>query len=227
LTAADVQAVYDAIVEYVVGRPRTHIKSKYLDVDKRDDAIGRAIGELVDTEDCPLDISTWSEPNGGRSNTWRVERRVATDGGQTTVCPDCDSAGIQRWGSDHTDGGRVYYCHDCDARFDDPATRAREHPPGIPKGTMARTLSETDSDDLVTDGGLTYLSPQRAVIQALDAHGDEAPVGGLLDALLQESAFGVGALCEAIHELHASGEIYQPEPDSAVVRFTDRDGGDA
>jgi len=85
-----------------------------------------------------------------------AERAVATDGGETTVCPTCDSAEIRVESAstiNHDSPLPRYACHECGARFDEPATRERTSQTAPNAGTAAAALHEMDPDDLVTDGG--------------------------------------------------------------------------
>lgn len=77
---------------------------------------------------------------------------VAEDGREIYCCPneECESARFNIRTTAENNGPR-YFCRDCRLRFDEPAQRRTQHH-GSRVG-MAKTLVESDPDDLVTDGG--------------------------------------------------------------------------
>lgn len=85
----------------------------------------------------------------------RPTKRLLTDGGQITACPECDSPSIKPRNPgkpssppSHTTN---WYCNNCGAQFDEAVERAREHRPG--RRGLAGKLARAEPDDLVTDGG--------------------------------------------------------------------------
>jgi len=66
---------------------------------------------------------------------------------------------------------------------------------------------------------------RQALLQAVDEHATDAgaPVGDVVETALQETNSGLGRLCSALQQLHADGEIYQPN--ETTVRRVAPDGG--
>ena len=57
-----------------------------------------------------------------------------------------------------------------------------------------------------------------------EAVGDAgAPVGDVIEAALEDVNGGLGRVCSALQQLHADGEVYQPNP--TTVRRVATDGG--
>lgn len=69
------------------------------------------------------------------------------------------------------------------------------------------------------------LNARQALLQAVDEHDTEtgAPVGDVIEAALEDVNGGLGRVCSALQQLHADGEVYQPNPTS--VRRVATDGG--
>ncbi|QBI90077.1 uncharacterized protein ChaoS9_360 [Halobacterium phage ChaoS9] len=66
---------------------------------------------------------------------------------------------------------------------------------------------------------------RQAILQAVDDHATEtgAPVGDVVEAALEDVDGGLGRVCSALQQLHADGEVYQPNP--TTVRRVAVDGG--
>lgn len=78
----------------------------------------------------------------------------------------------------------------------------------------------------VADGGQDEPSnTRRAVLDAIDAHMTEtgAPVGDVLEHVLDETPGGLAQVCQTVRRLHANGDIYCPTDKS--VKRTACDGG--
>lgn len=66
---------------------------------------------------------------------------------------------------------------------------------------------------------------RQALLQAVDEHAADAgaPVGDVVETALQEANSGLGRVCSALQQLHADGEVYQPN--ETTVRRVAPDGG--
>ncbi|MFB6196403.1 MAG: hypothetical protein ABEI80_09535 [Haloplanus sp.] len=88
---------------------------------------------------------------GGDSET----KPLISDGGCVRACPECDDARIRRRNPECPDstanGDEQYRCRACGARFDEPITRERRGE--ARRSGLAKTLSETDPNGLLPDGG--------------------------------------------------------------------------
>ena len=75
--------------------------------------------------------------------------------------------------------------------------------------------------------GETAGSPnaRQALLTAVDEHAGDAgaPVGDVIEAALEDVNGGLGRVCSALQQLHADGEVYQPNP--TTVRRVATDGG--
>ena len=79
----------------------------------------------------------------------------------------------------------------------------------------------------MSGNGETAGSPnaRQALLTAVDEHAGDAgaPVGDVIEAALEDVNGGLGRVCSALQQLHADGEVYQPNP--TTVRRVATDGG--
>ena len=83
----------------------------------------------------------------------------------------------------------------------------------------------------MSGNGETAGSPnaRQALLTAVDEHAGDAgaPVGDVIEAALEDVNGGLGRVCSALQQLHADGEVYQPNPTTVRRVATDTDLDDA
>lgn len=64
------------------------------------------------------------------------------------VCPKCDGGGVRRLNPEHPNSTAPapFYCTRCCQHFEEPETRAPEHPGGLTG--LARELHKTDAEEV-------------------------------------------------------------------------------
>lgn len=161
MTAINADAVADAIDD-LARSSRQYFSGKDVArriVDEPDQGdINAAAYHLSDLRAERDDVTVWSD--AGRNYTYQFvdpnAPEIRADGGEITVCPECDTHHIEvLTGDARAAGGTVqgrYRCNECGARFDDPATRPPRRQTAPNAGTAARALTDADPD-VLPDGG--------------------------------------------------------------------------
>jgi hypothetical protein len=90
---------------------------------------------------------------------------------------------------------------------------------------VAEHMIDDEEAELVTDGGVDVDAPpnpdtvaRKAVLRAIDEHGDPAPIATVIEHVLVEDGLRLHLVLDALADLHRRGEVYCPN--QTTVRKT-------